>query len=102
MAVDDEDVVVGGVRLARFRFDLVLAAAVDRIVFQLIGELVRVGRDIDHADDVNRLAEQTLIAESLENQAANSAETVDTDFEGHLSLRVRFWIADCGFWIEKP
>ena len=60
-----------------------LEAAVHRVVLHLVGEVVGVGDDVDDADDVDLLAEQALIAEGLEDQATDSAETVDRDFDCH-------------------
>ena len=84
VAVDDERVglFLGGVALAGF--DCVLEFAVDRIVFELIGEIIRIRGDIDDGDDIDCLAKQALIAKGLEDQPADAAETIDTDFErGH-------------------
>src|SRR5207244_13444316 len=63
-----------------------------------VGEVGGVGGDIDDGDHVHRLAEQTLIAQRLENQATDAAESVDSDFEGHgnSSCDFGFWIADFG------
>ena len=84
-----QDVVV--VRaVALLRSEAALEAAVDRVVLHLVREVVGVGGDVDHTDDVDLLAEQALIAESLEDQATDAAETVDTNADCHLfDLRVQ-------------
>ena len=52
-------------------------------------KVVGVGGDVDHTDDVDLLAEQALVAKSLEDQATDAAETVDTNADCHLfDLRV--------------
>jgi hypothetical protein len=58
-----------------------LHPAVDGIVLELVGEILGVGGDIDDGDDVDLiLAEQALIHDGLENEAADPPETVDSDF----------------------
>ena len=44
--------------------DLALELAVDRVVLQLVGEVVGVGGNIDDRDHVDRLAQQPLIRHS--------------------------------------
>lgn len=84
VAVDDQNVVLGEVRLGLLRGDLVLELAVDRVVLHLVGEVVRVGGDIDDGDDVDLvLAEKALVAEGLEDHAADTTETVDGNLDGH-------------------
>jgi hypothetical protein len=56
-----------------------LEMAVNRIVFKLIREIFRVGGYIHDGDDVDRLAEQTLVGDRLKHQPADSAETIDTN-----------------------
>ena len=80
MAVDDEGVVFFLVGFAFLSGDLVLEMPVDRIVFELIGEIFGVRGDIDDGNDVDGLAEQALIANRLKNQPADAAETINSDF----------------------
>jgi hypothetical protein len=60
--------------------------AMNRIVFHLISEIVRIGGDIDSSDDVNLFTEQALIADSLENKATDSSKSVDTNLNCHKIL----------------
>ncbi len=60
-----------------------LEAAVHRVVLHLVGEVVGVGRDIDHGHDVDLLAQQALVAHRLEHQAADPPETVDPHSDCH-------------------
>ena len=61
-----------------------LEAAVHGVVLHLVGEVVGVGGDVDHADDVDLLPEQPLIAQGLEDQAADSPEAIDAYTDCHL------------------
>ena len=69
---------------ALFRGDGVLELAVDGIVFHLVGEIIRVGGNVHDGDDINRLAEQTLITERLKDHPADAAESVDSYFDCHI------------------
>jgi hypothetical protein len=85
VAAHDQDVVALGGRAALLRRERVLEAAVHGVVLHLVGEVVGVGDDVDDTDDVDLLAEEALIAEGLEDQAADPAEPIDTYFDRHLS-----------------
>ena len=61
-----------------------LELALDRIVFHLVGEVVGVSRNIDDGNDIDFFAEQTLVANRLENHAADTAKTIDTNFDSHV------------------
>ena len=66
---------LGGVGF--FGGDGVLELAVDRIILDLIREIIRIGGNIHHRNNINGLAQKTLIAKRLEHQASDAAETVD-------------------------
>jgi hypothetical protein len=53
------------------------------IVFQQVGEVVG-GHDVADGDDIEFLAEQTLLDECAEDEAADAAETIDSDFDCHV------------------
>jgi len=56
------------------------------VVLEQIGQIV--GRDdVSHGNDVERRAEQTLLDECAENEAADAAKTIDCDFNCHGSFR---------------
>ena len=80
MAVDDEHVVLGVLRLGRFRAaDFAVEAALGGIVFEQVGEIVGRNEIVDR-DDVDFFAEQALFADRAKDQAPDAAEPVDADF----------------------
>src|ERR1019366_2424738 len=83
VAVDDDDVGFFEGGIAFFRDDGVLELAVDGIVSHLVGEIIGVGGHVHDGDDVNRLAEETLITERLKDHPADAAESVDSYFYCH-------------------
>ena len=87
MAVDDEDIVlglVGGRLLGRHR---PRKLALGGVVLDEVGQVVS-RDDVADGDDVERGAEEALFNESPENQPANAAETIDSDFDCHGSVRM--------------
>lgn len=74
LAIDDE----GGT----FHRDVVVEAAVDGVVLQHIGEVVGVEEVVD-ADDLDVLE---VFDRGAEDHAANAAEPVDANFDGHFLL----------------
>ena len=81
MAVHDKHVVFGGGRIAFLGGKLRLHAALDGIVLELVCEIGRVGGDVDDGYDVDLvLAEQPLLDDGLEHEAADAAEAVDRYF----------------------
>ena len=90
VAIDHDDVGFFERRAALFRGDGVLKFAVDGIVFDLVGEIFRVGRNVHDRDDINRLAEQALITERLKHHPADPAESIDCNFYCH-NFFIFFW-----------
>ncbi len=89
MAVDDQDVVLGQGGVALLGGDRGFHSAVDGIVLELVGEILGVGGDVDDGDDVDLiLAEQALIHDGLEHEAADPPETVNSDFHPVLLMEV--------------
>ena len=65
-----------------------LKLALRGIVFEQVGEVV--GRDdIADRDDVEGRAEQTLLDQRAEDQAADAAEPIDCNFYSHGGVDVR-------------
>jgi hypothetical protein len=52
------------------------------VVFKQISEVVR-WHDVAHGDDVEGRAKQTLFDESAEDEAADTTETINCDFDCH-------------------
>ena len=73
LAVDDEEVAVDR--------DVVVEDAVHGVVLQHVREVVRVEQVVD-ADDFDVIRE--VFDGGTEHHAANSSESVDTDFDSHL------------------
>jgi len=90
VTVDNENVVFFERRAALFGGHSVFKFAVDGIILHLVGEIGRVGRHIHDGDDVNRLAEQTLIAQCLKYHPADTTESVDCYFYCHNYLMLFF------------
>jgi len=86
VAVDDNDVILGQRGIALGGGNLSGEFPVDRIVFKLVGEILGVGGDIHHRHHVQGVAQYFLFRHSTDHQAADPAETVDTDFYTHSSL----------------
>jgi hypothetical protein len=83
VAADDQHVVVRLAGVALSGLDRVLESPLDRVVLHLVREVVGVRGDVDHTDDVDLLAEEALIAQGLEDQAADAAETIDSNTDRH-------------------
>ena len=71
LAVDDQSAVLGG--------DLAGELAVDAVVLQHIGHILGVHEGVIQTDDFHIIVGQG----SAENEAADAAETIDTDFGFH-------------------
>ncbi len=85
VAVDDERVVLGDVGGGLFAGDGAVEFALRRIVFEQIGEIVG-GDEVVDGDDVECLAEQTLLDDGPEDQPPDAAETIDADTYCHLQI----------------
>ena len=83
LAVDDEHVVLGLSGGGFLRGDRALEAALGGIVFEEVGEIVG-GNDVADRDDIDFLAEQTLLGDGAKHQTADAAETIDSDFDSHI------------------
>jgi hypothetical protein len=53
------------------------------IVLQLVGEIFRIGGNIDDRDNVDGFAKETLVHEGLKHQTADSAESINSYFDCH-------------------
>jgi len=95
VAIDHEDIVLGGIRAALGRGDLMLELALDGVVLDLICKIIRVGRDIGDGDDIDHIAQQSLITDCLENQAADTAKSIDTHFNCHSVFLLIFSVKEC-------
>ena len=89
-AIDHQDVVFGFIRTGFFGFDHAVEAALGRIVFQQIRQVVG-WHDIAHGHYFNLLAtggadiltDQTLFHHGAENQPADPPESVYRNFDCH-------------------
>ena len=79
LAVDDEEVAVDR--------DVVVEDAVDGVILQHVREVVRVEQVVD-ADDFDVIRE--VFDGGTEHHAANSSESVDTDFDSHCFFSLEF------------
>jgi len=98
VAVHDEDVGLGEGGIALLRRNIGLHAAVDRVVLELVGEILGVGRDIDDGDDIDLiLPEQALLYQGLENEAADSTKSVNSYLHRRSSCGGQIYI-----FVPKP
>jgi len=87
VAVDHEDVVLGLVGGGFLGGHGSRELALGGVVLDQVGQVV--GRDdVADRDDVERGAEQALFNEGPEYQTADAAETIDSDFYSHGSVRM--------------
>ncbi len=98
VAVHDEGVGLGQRWIALLRGNIGLHTAVDRVVLELVGEILGVGRDIDHGDDIDLiLPEQALLYQGLENEAADSTKSVNSYLHRRSSCGGQIYI-----FVPKP
>ncbi|MFN8095852.1 MAG: hypothetical protein U0599_27145 [Vicinamibacteria bacterium] len=60
------------------------------VVLHLVREVVRVRGDVDDADDVDLLAEETLVTEGLEDQAADPAKPLIATLVAILAISSKY------------
>ncbi len=72
MTVDDE--------VRTLDLDLMVETAVDRVILEHVGEIVRIEKIVD-ADDLDILRE--VLDRRTEHHATDAAETIDANFDCH-------------------
>ena len=70
-------------------FDVVVESAVNGVVLQHVRQIIRIEQVVD-SDNFDVLAE--IFERSTENHAADTAETIDTDFDSHFLFLLFGWV----------
>ncbi len=89
VAVDHEHIVLGLVGAGLLGGDGALELALGGVILDQIGQIVG-GNDVADGHDVERGAEEALLDEGAENEAADAAETIDSNFDSH-DRGLRVW-----------
>ena len=102
LAVDDQHVVGFLVGARLLRADLAGELLLRRIVLQQVGEVVG-GNDVADRDDLDVLAEQSLLVKGPENQPSDAAEPIDRDTSAHFNLPSSgFDVCRCALYMTCP
>jgi hypothetical protein len=86
MSVDDKEVVLGNVGAGFLAVDFFLRASLRGVILHEVSEVVRRNEVVD-CHDVDLLAEEALVANCTEDEAADAAETIDANFN-HETLSI--------------
>eukprot|EP00906_Rhabdomonas_costata_P017046 RCo024528 len=79
VAVHHHHVSLSLLSLRLLRGNGVLELPVDGVVLHLVDEVLRIGGDIHHSNNVHLLAQKPLVADGLEHHAPNAAKSVDSN-----------------------
>ena len=83
LPIHDQHVVLSLVRRGFLRADFAFEAALDRVVFEQIRQIVR-RDDIAHGDHFHVFANQSLFGDGAKHQAADPSEPVNCNFNCHI------------------